>query len=94
MLTLAVNPTSLFWGLAVLQVLGLASAALVRLTKASHRHVAFQRLFLCFLLLVGLAAIVSPCLGHGWFMGTGINLSVMILATVWDPGQLGRSLTP
>ena len=62
--------TYILWGMAAVQILGLLSAWIARLS-GSRRRVLCQRLFMACLLLVGLAAVVVPQAGSGCWMVAG-----------------------
>jgi hypothetical protein len=81
----------LFWGLVSLQVLGLASAWVVRLSEGSRRQTSCRRLFLACLTLVGGGAIVAPAVGSGWWMVFGGTLAVMVLMVTYDFRRSGQA---
>jgi hypothetical protein len=70
--------------LAVIQAVGLVSAALARLSEGSGRQWASQRLFLVCLGLVGGCTVVSLILGPGYWLTSGTTLSLMVLAVTCD----------
>ena len=70
--------------LVVVQVGGLASAWLARISEGSHRQGMSQWLFLICLAAAGLATIASLQLNvGGWFL-SGTSLSLMVLGATCD----------
>ncbi|MEX0676135.1 MAG: hypothetical protein WD063_03620 [Pirellulales bacterium] len=74
----------LTWFLGLIQIAGLLSAWLARLSEGSSRQVWCQRLFVGCLALVGLSTMVVVALGARYWVASGATLSAMILAAVWD----------
>lgn len=74
----------LTWLLGLLQIAGLLSAWLARLSEGSSRQAWCQCLFVGCLALVGLSTMVFVALGARYWLGPGATLSVMILTAVWD----------
>lgn len=72
--------------LACVQVVGLASAWLARVTSRSIRHSSCQVLFFCCLTLVGMVTMLAFSHGAGAFLLCGTTLSIMVLTTTWDFG--------
>ena len=70
--------------LAAVQVLGLASAWLARLSENSRRQSSCQWLFLACLALVGGSTIVALGLGSGCWLVCGATFSLMVLAVTCD----------
>jgi len=70
--------------LVVIQLLGLFSAWIARLSEGSSRQTAAQRLFFVSLGLVGVATLVSLGLGPGAWLSSAVVLSVMVVGTVCD----------
>jgi len=73
--------------MAAVQVLGLLSAWVARLSEGSRRQVLCQRLFMACLLLVGLAAVALPQTGSGCWMLASATLPVMVLLATYDFGR-------
>jgi hypothetical protein len=77
--------TSFFvWTLGFIQIAGLASAWLARLSEGSRRQASCQWLFVACLALIGVTTMASVALGPRYWLASGITLSVMVLAAIWD----------
>ncbi len=76
----------LIYGLAAVQIIGLASACLTRIGERSTRQASYQLIFLGCLSLVGLATLISMLIGPGTCMVSGTTLAVMALTATWDFG--------
>src|SRR5690606_16808426 len=72
------------WLLATIQLLGLISAWMVRLSEGSRRQVACQWVFVGTLALAGAVAMVSVALEPGYWLASGTSLSIMVLAATCD----------
>jgi hypothetical protein len=70
--------------LGVLQIAGLASACLARLSEGSPREASCQWIFFALLALTGGATMTTFALGTGHWLSPGTTLSVMVLAAIWD----------
>ncbi len=81
-----------FWSLASIQLIGLLSACLARLSEGSVRQVACQRFFLACLLLVGLGTIASLTLIPAYWVASGTTLSLMVLAATCDFRRCPQSM--
>jgi len=75
---------TLVWLLAGLQVFGLASAWLTRLSEGSNCQTLCQRTFVLLLTLTGLATVISLSIGPGHGVICGATLSIMVLTAVCD----------
>ena len=76
--------STVFWSLAVIHVLGILSAWLVRIQAGSAHQTLCQRVFFLFFCLVGLATIAATSVApHHWLI-SGATLSLMVLTVVWD----------
>jgi hypothetical protein len=82
--------TALPWGLVAIQIAGLISAWLARLSEGSRGQGHFQIAFFACMVLVGLGTIVSLSLPPGRWLFSGATLSLMVLAAVWDFGGLAH----
>jgi hypothetical protein len=74
----------LLWGLGSIQVAGLISAWLARLSEGSRRQACCQRLFFGCLGLIGLTTMASLALGPKYWLPSGMTLSIMVVGAVWD----------
>ena len=72
------------WVLAAVQIVGLASAVLARLSERSACQTWCQWLFLLCLCLVGLATAISLSGGPGNCLICGSTLSMMSVTAVYD----------
>lgn len=74
----------LVWTLGFVQIAGLVSAWLARLSEGSRSQASCQWLFLACLALIGFTTMVSVALGPRYWLASGITLSVMVLGAIWD----------
>jgi hypothetical protein len=74
----------LVWAIGFVQVAGLVSAWLARLSEGSRSQASCQWLFLACLGLMGLTTMASVALGTRYWLASGITLTVMVLGAVWD----------
>lgn len=74
----------LIWSLGFIQITGLTSAWLARLSEGSRSQGPCHWLFLACLGLVGFATMASVTLGPRYWLASGATLSVMILGAIWD----------
>ena len=72
------------WLLGVVQILGLASGWLARISAGSRCQTCCHRLFLACLALAGGAAVVSAGLGPICWLVSSITLSAMVLTVTCD----------
>ena len=72
------------WVILGVQVLGLVSAAMARVSVGSRTEPYCQRLFIASLVLVGVATISALGLGPGHWLALGTTLAVMVLTVTWD----------
>ena len=72
------------WLLITVQLLGLFSAWIARLSEGSSRQAVAQRFFLGSLALVGTGTLLSLGLGPSYWLSSGVVLSLMVLATTCD----------
>jgi hypothetical protein len=80
------DPVTMVYGLAVIQVIGLASACLARMGEGSIRQTSCQRLFLGCLALVGVSTMLAMHVGPGACIVSGATLAAMVLTATWDFG--------
>lgn len=83
----SLDPTSVWWIVAVVQTVGIATACLTRLSEGSLGERTCQRVFLGSLSLTGLATLGSLVLGPGACVASGTTLAVMVLTATWDVGR-------
>jgi len=72
------------WLIGSIQVVGLVSAWLARMSEGSPSQAWCQRLFFGSLLLVGFMTLAVVALGTRYWLFPGATLATMILAAVWD----------
>ncbi len=72
------------WFLAGVQVIGLLSAWLARLSEGSCNQVWCQRLFVACLAIMGMTTMAFVAVGTRQWLASGTTMSVMVLAAVWD----------
>jgi hypothetical protein len=77
-----VTPLILF--LATLQVVGLASACLARMSEGSRVQAQCHAAFMVCMCLLGVATAASLAVGPGWCMSCGLTLSIMAVGAVCD----------
>lgn len=74
------------WFMVAVQIAGLASAALARVSLGGTSQVTCQRVFLGCLALVSVATMLSLALSHASWLVCSTTLSLMILSAVCDFG--------
>jgi hypothetical protein len=79
------------WLFGGVQVVGLMSAWMTRLSEGSAGELFCQRFFLICLGLVGLATVAAVVVQSRAWIFCGGTLSLMVLATVWDFQDSQRS---
>lgn len=72
------------WTLTLIEVAGLLSVWLARLSEGSRGQASCHWLFFGCLILVGLAAMASVTLGPRYWLTSGATLGVMIVGAIWD----------
>jgi len=80
----SLNGQVVIWVLSGIQIAGLSSAWLARLSEGSRSQTICQWLFFGCLALVGATTVFAMSLGPGCWLLTGSTLGVMVLAAVWD----------
>jgi hypothetical protein len=70
--------------LALLQVIGLLSALLARLSEGSSQQSWCHWLFVSCLAVIGIATMAFVAAGTKHWLPSGATLSLMVLAAVWD----------
>ncbi len=82
-----VDSSTLVWILAAIQVSGLISAWLARLSIGFRHQNYCQMLFFVFLAAVGATTAMSLFMAsHFTWMGCGTTLCLMVLTAIWDFG--------
>jgi hypothetical protein len=74
----------LVWTFGFIQIAGLASAWLARLSEGSPRQASCQWLFLGCFGLLGLVTMASAAVGPRFWLVSGTTLSIMVLGAIWD----------
>ncbi len=74
----------IIWSLGIVQIAGLISAWLARLSEGSRSQRPCQWLFLTCLGLMGVMTMFSIALGLRYWLACGTTLSVMVLGAIWD----------
>ena len=87
----SIEPSQLGWVLGCVQVLGLVSAWVARVSVGSRYQLAWQRLFLGSLLVVGASTIVSLGLNPGCWVVSGATMALMVLTVTCDFGHSRRA---
>ena len=82
--SIALDGTTALVGLAALQILGLASALVARLTEGSCCQATTQQIFFACLALVGMATMFLLGMRPGYWLSSGATLSLMVLAATCD----------
>jgi hypothetical protein len=70
--------------LLAMQVAGLASAVLARISVGWQGHAIYRGLFLVFLAAIGLATMAAVSASKTIWLPCGFTLPAMVLAVVWD----------
>lgn len=88
------QPSFLIWGLALIQIVGLASAWLARMSEGSRSQVSCHRVFFCCLAMMGLTTMIALAVTPKYWLTSGTTLSLMVISAVWDfrPATNARSL--
>ena len=84
-----IDSTTVVWVLAAIQVSGLVSAWLARLSIGFRHQTSCQVLFFVFLAAVGGTTALSLfMLSNFTWMGCGTTLCLMVLTAIWDFGTV------
>lgn len=70
--------------LGLIQIAGLLSAWLARLSEGSRRQASCQLLFVGCLAVMGLLTMGLLVLGASYWLASGATFAVMVLAAIWD----------
>jgi hypothetical protein len=76
-----------FWIVVAVQVTGLISAWLARMTAGGRSQRSCQWLFLSCLALVGATSVVSMGISAASWLFSAFTLALMVIAAVWDVGR-------
>jgi hypothetical protein len=76
-----------FWAVIVVQMVGLASVAVARLTERSSVKAVFQRAFFICLLVVGLATMLVIRLDNSYWLSCAATLGLMSVGATIDCGS-------
>lgn len=76
----------LFWGVVVIQVIGLLSVWMARLAVGRRSRRTCQRLFLSCLALVGATSVVAMGISAASWLFSAAVLALMVVGAVWDLG--------
>jgi hypothetical protein len=88
---LPADPGHVFWLLAGLHIVGLASMFLSRLPSSHRVHALVQPLFLACLVFVGLATMITIVSQSNFWVWSGTTFSMMAVGATADFGQAARS---
>jgi hypothetical protein len=92
------NPTAmgilhspaLLWTAAAIQVVGLVSAWMARVSERTRQEAFFQRLFFVCLIVVGLTTIAAVWLRLACWLVSAVTFALMVLAATCDFGSRDR----
>lgn len=87
-----IEPTLPLWVWVCLQLVGIGSAWLARLSEGSAHQTRCQWLFMISLFLIGLATMAALWQRPGYWLGLAITLSSMILVAICDFRRHGHSI--
>jgi hypothetical protein len=84
------SPTTSLWILALIEVVGLASAWMARLSLGSRRQGPFQALFIVCLILSGATTVAALPLGPGCWLTASATFAIMVLTATCDFSRSSR----
>lgn len=87
----ALDSTASLWILGGVQLLGMTSAWMARLSEGSVHQALCQRVFFIGLVLMGLATMVNVATRPGMWLMSAVTLSVSLLVVICDFGHAKRS---
>jgi hypothetical protein len=76
--------SSFAWVFGIVQVVGLASAWMARLSEGSANQSSCHRLFFGLLGAIGLMTMLSVTLGPRYLLVACFTIAAMVLVAVWD----------
>jgi cell division protein FtsW (lipid II flippase) len=83
---LETDPALLFWSLAVLHLVGLASIFFARLPRAHRLHLLCHHGFFACLLFVGVVTMCTILTRSNWWVWSGTTFSLMAVGATADLG--------
>lgn len=87
----ALDSSALLWILGGVQLLGMTSALVARLSAGSVYEALFQRFFFLGFFLMGLATMINVATRPGMWLMSAVTLSLSLLVVVCDFRQSERS---
>ncbi len=78
------DTSTFMWTLAIVQIAGLVSAPLARLSEGSRGQVPCHWLFMGCLATIGLATMLAVHMGPRYLLFSCLTMSIMVLVAVWD----------
>jgi hypothetical protein len=81
-----IESSTALWLLVAVQLLGITSAWMARLSEGSAFQTVTQRVFFTTLLLVGAATVVALAVGPGAWVACSATLAVMVVMAICDFG--------
>jgi len=87
----AADPGLLFWPLAALHLVGLASMFLIRLPHSHRVHALCHRGFLACLLFVAGATMFTILTQNYWWVWSGTTFSIMAVGATAEWGDAART---
>jgi hypothetical protein len=83
----AADPALLFWSLALVHVIGLASMMLARLPQSHRVHALCHRGFIACLIVVAAATMFTIIARSNWWVWSGTIFSIMAVGATAEWGQ-------
>jgi hypothetical protein len=83
----AADPALLFWSLALVHIVGLASMMLARLPRSHRVHALCHRGFVACLFFVAAATIFTIITQSNWWVWSGTIFSIMSVGATAEWGQ-------
>ena len=87
----AADPGLLFWLLAAIHVMGLASMFLARMPRSQRRQTLCHNGFLACLIFVAAATLFTIVTRNDWWVWSGTVFSVMAVGATADLGHAARA---
>jgi len=86
------DAVTIFYALFAVQLVGLGSAWLARMSEGSRCQGACQCFFFLCMVVVGTVTVLSLHVGPGWWLTSGTTLSLMALAATYDISGASRTV--